>query len=80
MGRYEIDTWYFSPYPEEYGKVPKLWVCEYCLKYMRLERTYRNHLVKTRLRRFSTPIDVSAQVLLGTGCSNFFFRVVPGLN
>lgn len=45
MGKYEIDTWYFSPYPEEYGKVPKLWVCEYCLKYMRLEKTYRHHLV-----------------------------------
>lgn len=44
-GRYEIDTWYFSPYPEEYGKVPKLWICEYCLRYMRLEKTYRHHIV-----------------------------------
>ena len=46
MGKYEIDTWYFSPYPEEYGKVPKLWVCEYCLKYMRMEKTYRHHIVR----------------------------------
>jgi len=45
IGKYEIDTWYFSPYPDEYGKVPKLWVCEYCLKYMRLEKTFRYHLV-----------------------------------
>merc|ERR1711976_50418 len=44
IGKYEIDTWYFSPYPEEYGKQPKLWVCEYCLKYMRLEKSYRYHL------------------------------------
>jgi histone acetyltransferase MYST1 len=44
IGRYEIDTWYFSPYPEEYGKQSKLWICEYCLKYMRLEKTYRYHL------------------------------------
>jgi len=43
IGKYEIDTWYFSPYPEEYGKQPKLWICEYCLKYMRLEKTYRYH-------------------------------------
>lgn len=43
VGKYEIDTWYFSPYPEEYGKQPKLWICEYCLKYMRLEKTYRYH-------------------------------------
>lgn len=45
IGRYEIDTWYFSPYPDEYGKQPKLWICEYCLKYMRLEKTYRYHMV-----------------------------------
>ncbi|XP_064087872.1 histone acetyltransferase KAT8-like [Macrobrachium nipponense] len=44
IGRFEIDTWYFSPYPEEYGKVPKLYICQYCLKYMRLEKTYRYHL------------------------------------
>ncbi|CAG2103728.1 unnamed protein product [Medioppia subpectinata] len=43
FGRYEIDCWYFSPFPEEYGKQPKLWICEYCLKYMRLEKTYRYH-------------------------------------
>ena len=43
FGKYEVDCWYFSPYPEEYGKQPKLWICEYCLKYMRLEKTYRYH-------------------------------------
>ncbi|CAM6000131.1 unnamed protein product, partial [Sphagnum balticum] len=43
FGKYEIDAWYFSPFPEEYGKQPKLWICEYCLKYMRLEKTYRYH-------------------------------------
>ncbi|CAG2174011.1 unnamed protein product [Oppiella nova] len=43
FGKYEIDCWYFSPFPEEYGKQPKLWICEYCLKYMRLEKTYRYH-------------------------------------
>lgn len=44
IGKYEIDTWYFSPYPEEYGKQPKLWICQFCLKYMRIEKTYRYHL------------------------------------
>lgn len=43
FGKYEIDAWYFSPFPDEYGKQPKLWICEYCLKYMRLEKTYRYH-------------------------------------
>ena len=45
IGRYEIDAWYFSPYPEEYGKQSKLWICEYCLKYMKLEKSYRYHQV-----------------------------------
>lgn len=43
IGRYEIDTWYFSPYPDEYGKVGTLYICEYCLIYMKLGRTYRTH-------------------------------------
>ncbi|XP_074647511.1 histone acetyltransferase KAT8-like [Tubulanus polymorphus] len=43
IGKYEIDAWYFSPYPEEYGKQSKLWICEYCLKYMRLEKSFRYH-------------------------------------
>lgn len=43
LGKYEIDSWYFSPYPDEYGRQPKLWICEYCLKYMRLEKTYKYH-------------------------------------
>ncbi|XP_074604811.1 histone acetyltransferase KAT8-like [Brevipalpus obovatus] len=43
FGKYEIDAWYFSPFPEDYGKQPKLWICEYCIKYMKMEKTYRYH-------------------------------------
>ena len=45
IGRFEIDTWYFSPYPEEFGKVSKLYVCEYCLIYMRYAAQYKAHKV-----------------------------------
>ena len=51
IGKYEIDTWYFSPYPEEYGKQPKLWICEYCLKYMRLEKSYQKHVAECSKRQ-----------------------------
>jgi len=44
FGKFEIDAWYFSPFPDDYGKQSKLWICEYCLKYMKLEKTYRFHL------------------------------------
>lgn len=45
IGKFEIDTWYFSPYPDEYGRVKMLYVCQYCLKYMKYEATYRRHCV-----------------------------------
>lgn len=48
FGKYEIDAWYFSPFPEEYGKQTKLWICEYCIKYMKFEKTYREHLVSEK--------------------------------
>lgn len=38
LGRYEVDTWYFSPYPDGYSQ-DKLYVCEYCLKYYKKPKT-----------------------------------------
>uniref|UniRef100_UPI00358E8365 histone acetyltransferase KAT8 n=1 Tax=Myxine glutinosa TaxID=7769 RepID=UPI00358E8365 len=43
IGRYEIDAWYFSPFPDEFGKQPRLWLCEFCLKYMKMESTFLHH-------------------------------------
>ena len=45
MGKYEMDTWYASPYPEEYAHLPKIYVCEYCLKYMKTSVITRRHAV-----------------------------------
>lgn len=33
FGKYEIQTWYSSPFPQEYARLPKLFLCEFCLKY-----------------------------------------------
>ena len=38
-----IDTWYYSPYPFEYEKQPKLYICRFCLKYMRQAKTLKHH-------------------------------------
>lgn len=37
FGQFDIDTWYSAPYPEEYQHVPegRLWLCEFCLKFMK---------------------------------------------
>ena len=42
-GRFEVDAWYYSPYPGEYGEANKLFVCERCLKYMRKRKTLLAH-------------------------------------
>ncbi|KAK2156819.1 hypothetical protein LSH36_204g04022 [Paralvinella palmiformis] len=46
VGRYEMDTWYAAPYPEEYTRLPKLFICEYCLKYMKTKVIYGRHAAK----------------------------------
>jgi histone acetyltransferase MYST1 len=51
FGKYEVDAWYFSPFPEDFGKQPKLWICEFCLKYMKLEKSYRYHLGDCPMRQ-----------------------------
>nr|CDS34146.1 myst histone acetyltransferase 1 [Hymenolepis microstoma] len=51
FGKYEIGTWYFSPYPEEYRRLKFLWICEYCLKYMKFEKSWVRHVIhECRLR------------------------------
>ncbi|XP_004349255.1 MYST histone acetyltransferase 1 [Capsaspora owczarzaki ATCC 30864] len=50
IGSYEVDTWYFSPYPDDYGKVDKLYICEWCLKYMKYARTLAKHQSECKCR------------------------------
>ncbi len=46
LGAFEINTWYYSPYPEEYGKQKSLYICKKCLKYMKFADTYDRHTEK----------------------------------
>ncbi|XP_072280110.1 histone acetyltransferase KAT6B isoform X4 [Pyxicephalus adspersus] len=46
FGKYEIQTWYSSPYPQEYARLPKLYLCEFCLKYMKSKTILLRHLKK----------------------------------
>ena len=38
MGHFEMEVWYQSPYPEDYTVLPKIYICEFCLKYMKAYR------------------------------------------
>jgi len=50
LGKFEIDTWYFSPYPEEFSQCDKLFICEFCLKYMKKKKTLLRHKTKCEYR------------------------------
>ena len=43
IGKWEVDTWYFSPYPLEYADCACLHVCEFCLKYAKKKNTVIAH-------------------------------------
>ena len=45
LGSFEIDTWYSSPYPEEFQRLRKIYICEFCLKYMKSQTILRRHVV-----------------------------------
>ncbi|XP_041116973.1 histone acetyltransferase KAT6B-like isoform X4 [Polyodon spathula] len=46
FGKYEIHTWYSSPYPQEYSRLQKLYLCEFCLKYMKSKNILKRHSKK----------------------------------
>ncbi|KAM9476834.1 histone acetyltransferase KAT6B isoform 1-T2 [Clarias gariepinus] len=52
FGKYEIQTWYSSPYPPEYLRfsrflrLQKLYLCEFCLKYMKSQDILQRHSKK----------------------------------
>jgi histone acetyltransferase HTATIP len=48
IGKYEVDAWYFSPYPKEYAHLPVLYLCEFCLSF------FPSQMMLTRHRRRCT--------------------------
>lgn len=49
----KMDTWYFSPYPDEYKDVAVLHVCRWCLKYSKFNESLVKH--KKTCRRKNPP-------------------------
>ncbi|KAJ4850517.1 nucleoside triphosphate pyrophosphohydrolase ham1 [Turnera subulata] len=50
LGRYEIETWYFSPFPPEYNDSLKLYFCEFCLNFMKRKEQLQRHMKKCDLK------------------------------
>lgn len=45
-----IDTWYVAPYPEEYSQNSTLYICEFCMKYMKSQFIYTRHQLKCKVK------------------------------
>ncbi|KAL7279059.1 hypothetical protein ACG7TL_006895 [Trametes sanguinea] len=52
FGEFDIETWYDAPFPEEYASVAdgRLWMCEFCLKYMKSRFSAGRHQTKCKVR------------------------------
>lgn len=50
FGRFEVDAWYFSPYPAEVTKSRKIFVCEFCFKYHSSLFQLERHMKKCVMR------------------------------
>lgn len=49
LGKHEMDTWYFSPFPAEYNDCSKLFFCEFTLAFFKRKEQLRRHLRKNEL-------------------------------
>mmetsp|Transcript_9337 Transcript_9337/g.38166 ORF Transcript_9337/g.38166 Transcript_9337/m.38166 type:complete len:453 (-) Transcript_9337:2987-4345(-) len=49
LGRHEMDTWYFSPFPPEYTTCKKLFFCEFTLNFFKRKEQLQRHLRKTEM-------------------------------
>ncbi|KAJ2784221.1 Histone acetyltransferase [Coemansia interrupta] len=50
MGEFQVEPWYFSPYPVEYSYTPVLYICEFCLCYYADHTQYARHRTKCTLQ------------------------------
>ncbi|KAF9904820.1 Histone acetyltransferase [Lobosporangium transversale] len=50
IGKHEVETWYFSPYPVEYAHLPILYICEFCLSYFPAVKQLSRHRLKCTLQ------------------------------
>merc|ERR1719328_998981 len=50
LGRHRIKPWYFSPYPIQLVSLPCIYICEFCLKYVKSKTCLERHISKCNLK------------------------------
>jgi histone acetyltransferase HTATIP len=43
MGKFEIEPWYFSPYPSDFTECDMVFICEFCLSYFGEAKQFERH-------------------------------------
>jgi histone acetyltransferase MYST1 len=75
FGRYEIDAWYFSPYPDAFGAQSRLYICPFTLKYFKARPAYLRHLETLERRHppgrriYAAPAPPLAPALAAAGAA-----------
>ena len=49
MGEFEVEPWYFSPYPAEFTDCDLVYICEFCLCYFGSDTQFKRHRRKCTL-------------------------------
>lgn len=49
MGQFEVEPWYFSPYPIEFTETDMVYICEFCLGYFCEQKQFERHRSKCEL-------------------------------
>ncbi|CAI5452624.1 unnamed protein product [Caenorhabditis angaria] len=49
LGRSRIQPWYFSPYPQQLTHLDCIYICEFCLKYLKSQTCLKRHMQKCQL-------------------------------
>ena len=50
FGKFEIDAWYWSPYPGAYGCKRYLYICDSCLRYCASKNVLNKHINECKIR------------------------------
>lgn len=50
FGKYDLNPWYFSPYPEEFTHEDFMYICEFCLGYFGDPKAFSRHRTKCTLQ------------------------------
>lgn len=49
MGKFDVEPWYFSPYPDSFSDVDMIFIDEFCLSYFDNQRAFERHRSKCTL-------------------------------